>query len=82
VRGIDARRRDSTPFVAEAQMHLLEMLAREEQPEAALPAAISFLQGRLRALRRATSSWLSFSSGSGWGARWKLTARPPRLPGL
>ncbi len=51
VRGIDARRRDSTPFVAEAQMHLLELLARAEEPEAALPEAIAFLQERLRALR-------------------------------
>ncbi len=51
VRGIDARRRDSTPFVADAQMHLLELLAREENPEAALPEAVAFLQERLRALR-------------------------------
>ena len=51
VRGIDARRRDSTPFVADAQMHLLTLLAREENPEAALPAAVAFLQERLRALR-------------------------------
>jgi DNA polymerase II len=51
VRGIDARRRDSTPFVAQAQMHLLELLAQAEEPEAALPQAIAFLQDRLRALR-------------------------------
>ena len=51
VRGIDARRRDSTPFVADAQMHLLELLAREEDPQNALPAAIAYLQARLRALR-------------------------------
>jgi DNA polymerase II len=51
VRGIDARRRDSTPFVAQAQMHLLELLARAEEPEAALPEAIAFLQDRLRTLR-------------------------------
>lgn len=51
VRGIDARRHDSTPFVANAQLHLLELLASKEQPEEALPEAISYLQGRLRALR-------------------------------
>ena len=51
VRGIDARRRDSTPFVADAQMHLLELLAEHEDPETALPEAIAFLQERLRALR-------------------------------
>jgi len=51
VRGIDARRRDSTPFVAEAQMHLLELLARAEEPEEALPEAVAFLNERLKALR-------------------------------
>ncbi len=51
VRGIDARRRDSTPFVAEAQIHLLELLASKEHPEEALSEAIEYLQGRLRALR-------------------------------
>jgi len=51
VRGIDARRRDSTPFVAEAQMHLLELLAGKEDPQDALPEAVEFLKERLRALR-------------------------------
>jgi DNA polymerase-2 len=51
VRGIDARRRDSTPFVADAQMHLLELLASKDQPEEALPEAVDYLRGRLRALR-------------------------------
>jgi DNA polymerase-2 len=51
VRGIDARRRDSTPFVAEAQMHLLELLAGEENPEGALPGAVAFLRERVGALR-------------------------------
>ena len=51
VRGIDARRRDSTPFVSEAQMHLLEMLASKNQPEEALPEAVDYLRGRLRDLR-------------------------------
>jgi len=52
VRGIDARRRDSTPFVAEAQMHLLELLASQKDPAAALPEAVTYLQNRLRALRQ------------------------------
>ncbi len=51
VRGIDARRRDSTPFVAEAQMHLLELLAREKHPEDALPEAVAFLRERIGVLR-------------------------------
>lgn len=51
VRGIDARRHDSTPFVAEAQMHLLKLLATKEEPEAALTEAIDFLRERLSALR-------------------------------
>jgi DNA polymerase-2 len=51
VRGIDARRRDSTPFVSEAQTHLLELLANAHNPESALPEAIAFLKSRLRALR-------------------------------
>lgn len=51
VRGIDARRRDSTPFVADAQMHLLKLLASAKEPELALPEAIAFIQERLRALR-------------------------------
>jgi DNA polymerase-2 len=51
VRGIDARRRDSTPFVSEAQMHLLELLANKDQPEEALPEAVNYLRARLRALR-------------------------------
>ena len=51
VRGIDARRRDSTPFVADAQMHLLELLASKDQPEEALPEAVDFLRERLSALQ-------------------------------
>jgi DNA polymerase-2 len=51
VRGIDARRRDSTPFVSEAQMHLLELLANAPNPEKALPEAVAFLQERLQSLR-------------------------------
>jgi DNA polymerase-2 len=52
VRGIDARRRDSTPFVAETQMHLLELLASKDDPQEALPEAIAYLKRQLRALRR------------------------------
>ncbi len=54
VRGIEARRRDTPPFIAEAQMELLELLA--QAPEAAalpgcLPAAIQLLRRKLRLLR-------------------------------
>jgi len=52
VRGIDARRRDSTSFVADAQMHLLELLASKEEPEEALPEAVRYLQQQLSALRQ------------------------------
>jgi len=51
VRGIDARRRDSTPFVSDAQMHLLELLAGVEDPEDALPETVAFLRERIGALR-------------------------------
>ncbi len=55
VRGIEARRRDTPLFIAEAQMELLELLA--QAPEAAalsgcLPAAIRLLRRKLRDLRR------------------------------
>lgn len=52
VRGIDARRRDSTPFVSETQMHLLALLASKESPEEALPDAVRYLKKRLTALRQ------------------------------
>lgn len=51
VRGIDARRRDSTPFVADTQMHLLELLASRDDPADALPEAVRYVQKQLRALR-------------------------------
>jgi DNA polymerase-2 len=51
VRGIDARRRDSTPFVSEAQMHLLELLASKTEPEEALAEAIDYLRSQLYDLR-------------------------------
>ena len=51
VRGIDARRRDSAPFVSAAQMHLLELLAGKPTPEEALPEAFEYLADQLRDLR-------------------------------
>ncbi len=51
VRGIDARRRDSAPFVSAAQMHLLELLAAKPMPEEALPETFDYLADRLRDLR-------------------------------
>ena len=50
VRGIDARRHDSPPFVAQTQMHILELLAARKDPGQALPAVIRYLQSRLRQL--------------------------------
>lgn len=52
VRGIDARRRDSTPFVSETQMHLLELLASKRDPKEALPEAVSYIKKQLIALRQ------------------------------
>jgi len=51
VRGVDARRGDSTPFVAETQMHLLELLASKDDPRESLPEAIGYLKHQLRTLR-------------------------------
>ncbi len=42
----------STPFVSEAQMHLLELLVSKQEPEEALPEAVNYLRGRLAALRQ------------------------------
>lgn len=50
VRGIDARRRDATAFVAQAQMHILELLNSRDDPQEALPAVIRHLQACLRRL--------------------------------
>ena len=52
MRGIDARRRDSTPFVAETQRHLLSLLAGKAEPEEALPEAVDYVRSRLAALRQ------------------------------
>lgn len=51
IRGVDARRHDSTPYVAKAQKHLLKLLASRERPQDALPEAVAFLKERVKALR-------------------------------
>ena len=53
-RGIDLRRRDSAPWVADAQREMLRCLARAETPGALrgqVSAALEILRGHLRALR-------------------------------
>jgi DNA polymerase-2 len=53
VRGIEARRRDTPPFVARAQMAILQQLAaaqRLEEVAGQLPAAARLLRGELRRL--------------------------------
>jgi DNA polymerase-2 len=55
VRGIEARRRDTPLFIAEAQMELLELLAQAPHASAlpgCLPDAIRLLRRKLRDLRR------------------------------
>ncbi len=47
VRGIEARRRDTPPFIAETQKELLELLAASPDPFAALPRALQRLRQRL-----------------------------------
>ncbi|MBG0785711.1 MAG: hypothetical protein H0S79_11460 [Anaerolineaceae bacterium] len=51
VRGIDARRHDCTPFIAETQLHLLEMMAQCDDPEEALPDALAYLRQQVRILQ-------------------------------
>ncbi len=54
VRGIEARRRDTAPFIAETQMALLEILARAEDADGlkdVLPKAQAFVQKQMSALR-------------------------------
>ena len=54
VRGIEARRRDSAPFIAETQLGLLEILARAPDAEAlaeVLPQAQAYARRQLAALR-------------------------------
>lgn len=58
VRGIEARRQDAPPFVAQAQMHILELLARSECTHAEpvdalrgeLPAVIVYLRDEYQLL--------------------------------
>jgi DNA polymerase-2 len=55
VRGIEARRRDTPPFVKETQMHMLEILAQGDGRagfRAEVPQAVRYAQARLQALLR------------------------------
>ena len=54
VRGIEARRHDTAPFIAETQLHLLEILARAPDAEAlkeVLPQAHAYVRTQFQALR-------------------------------
>ncbi len=54
VRGIEARRHDTPPWVSRAQMHILEMLAQVENTDdlpALLPQVQAYAQNELRRLR-------------------------------
>ncbi len=51
MRGIDARRHDTTPFIGATQKHILEMLTEQNQPRDALPEILRYLKFRLRKLR-------------------------------
>jgi len=51
MRGIDARRRDVPPFIAQTQMHILEMLAKSNTPKEIMPSVINYLRSRLRLLQ-------------------------------
>jgi DNA polymerase-2 len=54
VRGLEARRRDTPPFIAETQMELLHYLAQArdaDQLPALLPGAVNLLRQRLAELR-------------------------------
>jgi len=55
IRGIEARRRDSAPYVKETQIELLRILSQFETPDQisrALPIAIEYLEKRVKCLRR------------------------------
>ncbi len=49
VRGIEARRGDTPPFVHKAQMELLETLAQDDKPD--IPAALRLVRRKLAILR-------------------------------
>ncbi|MCA9867550.1 MAG: hypothetical protein KC410_13775 [Anaerolineales bacterium] len=51
VRGIEARRHDTPPFIAATQMRLLEQLAAVTDPAVALPAVVRWLGDQLADLR-------------------------------
>jgi DNA polymerase-2 len=54
VRGIEARRRDTAPFISETQMAIMEILARAEDADGlkdVLPKAQAFVQKQMSALR-------------------------------
>jgi DNA polymerase-2 len=55
VRGIEARRRDTAPFIAETQMAIMEILAKAEDADGlkdVLPKARAFVQKQFSALKR------------------------------
>jgi DNA polymerase-2 len=54
VRGIEARRRDTAPFIAETQMAIMEILAHAEDAEhlkEVYPQALAFAHGEMQVLR-------------------------------
>ena len=54
VRGIEARRRDTAPFIAETQMAIMEILAKAEDADAlkdVYPGALRFAHGEMEVLR-------------------------------
>ena len=54
VRGIEARRRDTAPFISETQMAIMEILAKAEDADGlkdVLPKAKAFVQKQFSALR-------------------------------
>ena len=54
VRGIEARRRDTAPFIAETQMAIMEILAKAEDAEhlkEVYPQALAFAHREMQALR-------------------------------